>query len=79
MKSPFKKILDGAKKTGEKVLIVWSIIFLTIAYFTVFAATALVLKLAGKKMLVQFRRDQDTYWIPRPPLEHSLKKMKRQG
>ncbi len=79
MQKALRNILDGAKKAGEKVLIIWSIIFLTIAYFTVFGITALILKLLGKKMLVQFSRDKETYWIPRAPLEHSLEKMKKQG
>lgn len=78
MKKIWEKIQRTSKRTAERVMHIWSLIFLTLAYFTIFGITAMMLKILGKRQLVPFQRSQNTYWIPRPRMKHTLDEMKRQ-
>ncbi|MCD6385570.1 hypothetical protein J7M23_07295 [Candidatus Sumerlaeota bacterium] len=78
MKKLFKKIKGTAQKGAERVLKIWSVVFLTLTYFTVFAFTAIILKMLGKRHLIAFKRNQDSYWLPRPEMKHTIEEMKRQ-
>ena len=74
-----KKIWERIKKLSQKAVHIMTVIMLTIAYFTVFAATALILKILGKNQLIAFKRDAETYWVPRPEMKHTLEEAKKQG
>lgn len=78
MKKLFRKIKGSAQKGAERVLKIWSVFFLTLTYFTVFGFTSIILKMLGKKQLVEFNRTQDSYWLPRPEMKHTVEEMKRQ-
>lgn len=78
MKERLKKFSAGARKVGIKVMGIWTVIFLTIAYFTVFGVTALILKIIGKNQLIKFNRHQASYWYPRPQMKHSIEELKKQ-
>ncbi len=67
-----------ARKVGGFMMKVWTVIFLTLAYFTVFAATALILKLLHKRQLIGFQRTQATNWVARPKLKHTVAELKKQ-
>ena len=78
MKEALKKFSERARNVGIKVMGIWTVIFLTIAYFTVFAITALILKVFGKNQLIKFNRHQASYWYPRPQMKHTIEELKKQ-
>ncbi len=78
MKKVWNTIKDKAVLVSERAIRVSTAVLLTIAYLTVFGVTAIILKILGKKQLIGFRRDEHTYWVPRPAMKHSTEETKRQ-
>ena len=78
MASFWKKISSKAQRVGNKVLHIWTLIFLTLMYFTVFAVTALLLRLFGKRQLIMISKKQPSFWVNRPEMKHTIDEMKRQ-
>lgn len=54
-------------------------IMLGLCYYTVFALTAIILKLCGKKLIPTFKPEDATYWLEKEKLDLSLDRLKRQG
>ncbi|GAB4312341.1 MAG: hypothetical protein Kow0059_02810 [Candidatus Sumerlaeia bacterium] len=54
-------------------------IVLGLCFFTVFALTAIILKLMGKRLLPGFPDGTDSYWLPKEPIDLSLERITRQG
>jgi hypothetical protein len=74
----FKKIKSGWKKFTHKLAAVQTVIILSIAYFTVFALTSVLLKIFGKKLLPRFRPTERTCWTPKEKIENTMRFLKRQ-
>jgi hypothetical protein len=74
----FKKIKSGWKKFTKRLIAVQTVIILSLAYFTVFALTAVLVKIFGKKLLPHFRRTDMTYWTKKEKIENTMDFLKRQ-
>jgi hypothetical protein len=66
-------------RLGKAILWVVSLVLVTASYFTVVAATAVIMKLRGKHLLPEGRRPAvPTYWTEREKVKPTLESLKRQ-
>ena len=64
---------------GRRILAVLSVILVALSYVTVFALTAIGMKLFGKSSLPEPKKDaSDSYWSDREKIDPSLDYLKRQ-
>lgn len=67
-------------RVGKRLLAAVSVVLVAITYFTAIAATAVVMKLAGRRLLSHTKKgNSPTYWVEREQSEPSLEKLRRQG
>ena len=78
MKQFWTRFSARARRVGMKVLHIWTLIFMTIAYFTVWAATAIILKIFGKNQLKGHNKHDESFWVDRPEMKHTIEEMKKQ-
>ena len=78
----FEKIHAIGKFLGHWTAKVCTWIMLPLAYWTVFALTAVYLKIFGKPMLSRFspaeKESRESFWLDAPSISADLEKMKRQ-
>lgn len=78
-KSLFKSLWDGWKKVGLFLGKVNLYIVTFIIYWTVFAITALILKLMRKDFLaVKWTEKEKSYWVPLPPNDKAIERHYKQ-
>ena len=64
----------------HRILVVISTILVVLTYCTVFALTAAYMRLRGRRLLPQTRREAtSTYWTEREKIEPTLDSLRRQG
>ena len=63
----------------KRVLTYVSVVLVAITYFTFFAATAVIMKILGKRLLPEPKEEQPTYWSEREKTEPTMEFMKKQG
>jgi hypothetical protein len=51
---------------------------LFVLHFTVFGAVAVVARLLGRDLLRPDRPEPGSYWLPRAPMLHTVKRSRRQ-
>ena len=66
------------KRAGEKAAHVIGIILFALLWIFALGPIALVLKFRGRKLLPEFRGNEETYYLPKDPIEPTLEQMKRQ-
>ncbi len=73
-----KPILAPFEWVGKKVAFVVNSVLLTVVYFTVFAATAIIAKILRKRFLqLSPNKSAKSYWIERKKEDYSRKETYR--
>jgi hypothetical protein len=78
MKQLFTAFLKGVKWIGGKIGVIITTILLTLIYCSVFALTAILLRLSRKRLLPAFKKEAQTYWLPKEKIEPTMESMRRQ-
>ncbi len=78
MKQVFTFFLKVVKWIGRRIGAVITILLLTVVYCTIFALTAILLKLSGKRLLPACKKGTQTYWLPKEKIEPTMDFMRRQ-
>jgi hypothetical protein len=68
-------------RLGKRLLAGLSIALVTLSYVTVFALTAILMKLLGRRLLPAPRRGNESpsYWTEHKKVEPTLENLRRQG
>lgn len=75
---PLKPVIAPFEFVGKRVATVVNYVLLTAVYFTAFAATAAVAKLARKKFLeLKPEQKKQSYWIDKKKEDYSKKEAYR--
>jgi len=67
------------KKWSEKIFLGFTFALMFLTYFTIFAITAIILKIFGKRLLTPFKKKESGYWVDYHKLEHTIDKARKQG
>jgi hypothetical protein len=78
MKQVFTFFLNVVKWIGGKIGAVITTILLMVVYCTIFALTAIILKLSGKRLLPGYKKGIQSYWVPKEKIEPTMDFMRRQ-
>lgn len=74
-----RPLLAPLEFVGKRVAILVNYVLLTVVYFTAFAATAAIAKIARKRFLeLRPEPGRKSYWIERKKEDHSKKEAYRQ-
>jgi hypothetical protein len=66
------------KPVGEWMAFALSAVVFGLFYWLLFAPVALVMKVRGRHFLPRFTGDEPTFFLPKDPIEPTLKWMSRQ-
>lgn len=78
MKHILTFFLKIGKWIGGKIGALVTVILLTLVYCTIFALTAIFLKLSGKSLLPAYKKGTQSYWVPKEKIEPTMDFMRRQ-
>ena len=78
MKQVFTFFLKVVKWIAGRIGALITIMLLTVVYCTIFALTAILLKLSGKRLLPDCKKGTQTYWLPKEKIDPTMDFMRRQ-
>lgn len=75
----YLKVYDAVEGFLQGFFRILTKVMLGLCYYTVFAVTAILLKISGKKLIPLFSPDDKSFWMDKDALDLSVDRLKRQG
>lgn len=67
------------KSWSEKIFHGFTMLLMFLTYWTIFALTAIFVKISGKDLMLPFKKRTEGYWIDYKEKEHTIENAKKQG
>lgn len=77
-KSAVARAWGAWTRAGEKAAHIVGMVLFALLWGVALAPIAVWFKVRGRRLLPSFKGDEDTYYLPKEPVEHTLERMRRQ-